>query len=85
MKIALKFSNALFKARTEQKYTQSEVAEAVSITVRWYQKIEAGSCLPGSLTMLRLILFLHIDVEKFREEAELIVPVSSNKRKLSLR
>lgn len=85
MKVKLKFAKALFKARNEKNYTQNEVAEAVSITVRWYQKIEAGTNLPGSLTMLRLILFLNIDVENFREEAGLIVPVSSNIRKLSLR
>ncbi len=81
MKIEAKFANAVYFARTKQKYTQSEVAEAVSVTVRWYQKVEAGEKLPGAMTMLRLLLFLHIDIEEFREEVGLLVPVRNVRRK----
>ena len=84
MKLNQKFAKALYRARTELNYTQDEVAEAVSITKRWYQKLESGIKLPGAVTMLRLILFLNLNIEDFREEVKLIVPVSSNRRKLLL-
>ena len=83
--MTLKFATAAFKARTGLGYTQREVAEAISISVRWYQKLESGQKLPGSVTLVRLVLFLHIDMEEFREEAGLIVPVHSVQRKLTLR
>ena len=85
MKLKSKFASAVLNARKELGYTQHEVAEAVSVTSRWYQKIEAGMKLPGSLTLLRLILFLYLDVENFREEAGLVVPVSSVQKKHALR
>ena len=85
MKLKHKFARSLYCARTELNYTQDEVAEAVSITKRWYQKLESGVKLPGAVTMLRLILFFNLDIEDFREEAKLNVPISSNKRKLLLK
>ena len=85
MKMASKFASAALKARTELGYTQTEVAEAISISVRWYQRIESGQNFPGSVTLVRLVLFLHIDMEELREEAMLIVPVHSIQRNLALR
>ena len=85
MKMTSKFASPALKARKELGYTQSEVAEAISVSVRWYQKIEAGQKLPGTITAFRIVLFLHLDVEEFREELGLVVPVSSNQRKLALR
>lgn len=82
MKFKSKFSSAALKARKELGYTQSEVAEAISISVRWYQKIESGSKLPGTLTALRIIIFLHLDVEEFREELGVVVPITSISRRL---
>ena len=85
MKMTSKFGNAVLKARTELGYTQGDVAEAVSVSIRWYQKLESGRKFPGSVTLIRLILFLHIDVEEFREEAGLVVPVHAVQRKFALR
>lgn len=76
MPINCKFSTEVYHARDELGYTQRQVAEAVSISVRWYQRVEKGEMLPGSVVMLRLILFLHLDVERFREEVGLLVPIS---------
>ena len=76
MPIYYKFSTAVYHARDEKGYTQSQVAEAVSISVRWYQRLERGESLPSAIVMLRLILFLELDVEKFREEVGIIVPIS---------
>lgn len=84
MTLTQKFSLAMYNARKAKGYTQSEVAEAVSITVRWYQKVESGERLPGTTTALRIIMFLDLNLEDFRTELELITPVSSNKRSLGL-
>lgn len=77
MSISSKLSLLLYSARMAHGYTQAEVAEAVSISPRWYQRIESGTRMPGTSVLLRLILFLDIDVEEFREEIELFVPVST--------
>ena len=77
MVLLTKFAIAVLNARKLFGYPPGEVSEAVSISVRWYQKSESGERLPGSVTMIRIILFLFIDVEDLREEAELFVPVHS--------
>lgn len=85
MDLKRKFADSVFKARKELGYTQSAVAEAVSVSTRWYQKIESGRRLPSTTVSFRLILFLHIDLEEFREEVGLMVPVSPLPRKTLLR
>jgi len=78
------FSSKVLHARIDMGYTQKQVADAVSVTTRWYQRIEKGERLPGSIVLLRLILFLNINVEEFREEVGLIDSVSRIQRKDSL-
>lgn len=85
MKMTSKFASEVLKARTALGYTQNEVAEAVSVSVRWYQKVESGRKFPGAKTLVRLVLFLHIDMEVLREEAGLVVPVRSDQREFVLR
>ncbi len=85
MTVQAKLAKQTKNARRHLQYSQYEVAEAISVSVRWYQKIEAGQKLPNAIVMLRLILFLKLDPEDFREEVGLIVPVSSNRRALALR
>ena len=80
-----KFSSIVYHARIDLGYTQREVAEAISVTVRWYQRVEKGEKFPGSLALLRLILFLHIDVEELREEVGLVAPVHTVPRKTLFR
>ncbi len=80
-----KFASSVLKSRLSLGYTQSQVAEAVSVSVRWYQKVESGKKFPGSITLVRLVLFLHIDLEDLREEANLVVPVRSVRRKSAIR
>lgn len=72
MTIRFKFAREAYKARMREGLTQAQVAEAVGISVRWYQRIESGARFPGSVLLIRLILLLHIDVELFREEVGLI-------------
>lgn len=82
MDVKYKFASLILDARLDRGLTQSEVSEAVGVSTRWYQKIESGSTLPGSVTLIRIVLFLHINVEELRKEVGLIVPVSSNTRKI---
>lgn len=85
MKMTSQFASELLKSRTNLGYTQNEVAEAVSVSVRWYQKVESGRKFPGAITLVRLVLFLHIDLEELREEAGLIVPIRSVQREVVFR
>lgn len=76
------FANMILDARLDKGLTQNEVAEAISVSTRWYQMLEAGEKLPGSLTLLRLIFFLELDIKKLEKELGLVIPVSSNLRRL---
>lgn len=82
MNLNFKFATLVLDARLNAGLTQSQVAECVSISTRWYQKIESGSTMPGSFTMLKLILFLKIDVNKLEEVIEFVEPVCTNTRKI---
>ena len=75
MQIVKKFAIRAVQSRKKLGYTQEDVAEAISVSVRWYQKIESGERLPGTITAIKIILFLHLDVEDFREEVTLFVPL----------
>lgn len=77
------FPKAIPKARKENGYTPSEVSEAVSVTVR--QKMESGRKHPGIITASRLIMFLQINTEDFREDVGLVVPVHFLQRSSLLR
>ncbi len=85
MTLQAKLSKQTKDARKRLHYSQYEVAEAISVSVRWYQKIEAGQKLPNTTVMLRLMLFLKLDPEDFREEVGLVEPVSANIRALAIR
>ena len=78
MSLATKFSHEVYLARTRLGLTQQAVADAVSISVRWYQDIENDSHMPSADLMLRLIFYLGIDINVFRDEVNHIVSVSSN-------
>ena len=71
MTLTMKFSEVLYNARNAKKLTQSQVAEAVSISVRWYQKVEAGLRLPSTIPTIKLILLLDINIEELREASGL--------------
>ena len=71
MTLTMKFAEVLYAARDAKKLTQSQVAEAISISVRWYQKVEAGLRLPSTIPAIKLMLFLDIDIEELREASRL--------------
>ncbi len=67
MTIKKEFAASVHESRIALGYTQEQIAEELSISARWYQKIENGKELPGGLLMLKLIKFLDIDVSRFED------------------
>lgn len=63
MEMKTKFADALLRARQRQGLTQEQAAEAVSLSVRWYQQIERGARMPGILALRRLRSFFDIDTD----------------------
>lgn len=76
MPIRSKFSSQVYHGRIAQGMTQSQVAERLSVSVRWYQRVEKGEKLPGTIVALRLMQLFHFSADDLGEEVGLIVPVS---------
>ena len=72
------FSQELYNKRARRGYTQSQVAEAVSISIRWYQRIEKGERIPSFSVALSLMSFLGIEIQALSKAVSIIVPVSSH-------
>lgn len=63
------FASDIYHIRTDKlKLTQQQVADTVSISLREYQKIEKGEIAPGSEIFLRLVFFLGVDIERYRQD-----------------
>ena len=77
MSIKSKFSKAIYYARLEQGLTQAKAAEALNISVRWYQIVENGKCLPSSELTLKIIAFFGIDGNLLRNEDTTLVQISN--------
>ncbi len=74
--LKLKFSRELFRNRSRCGLTQSKVAEAVSISERWYQTIESGGNIPSTKVTLRLMKLLDIKLEALYPEIDLFLPTN---------
>ena len=61
MSVYKNFTDELYYARKKMGLTQEQVAEAVDISVRWYQYVESGERDPGVRLAIRLIAYLEID------------------------
>ena len=57
----------LYHARKARGLTQEQVAEAVGITPRWYQKIEKGAGRPSTTVAFRLLSLLNVDIREIGE------------------
>lgn len=78
MSFKFHFSSDIFHARTDnRKLTQQQVADAVYISLRAYQKIEKGEHIPCTEIFLRLVFFFGLNIENYREEVLNRVPVYS--------
>lgn len=69
MTIKSKFSSMVAEARDRLDLTQAQVAEAVDISVRWYQEIENGKSTPGFTTGIRLMTLFGLSVKDLEEVA----------------
>jgi len=56
--------------------TQREAAEALSISVRWYQRIENGEKLPSAMLLLKMIFLFNIDIGELKQELALLIPIT---------
>lgn len=59
------FSGLVVEHRERLDLTQQQLAETVSVSVRWIQKIEKGTKLPGFLLAAQIIHTLAIDANAF--------------------
>ena len=67
MNLSTLFSKDVFDARDKSGLTQAEVAEIVGISVRNYQYIEQGKCVPHGDTLLKLVYLFDLDIDRYRE------------------
>ena len=69
MKFQFHFAHDILEARTKVlKLTQTQVADAVRVCLRKYQKIEKGTVCPGTEIFLRLVFFFNLDIETYRQD-----------------
>jgi len=74
MSFRLIFSGDLLRARESRGWTQQFVADLVSITLRQYQNIERGSCIPHTDTFLKLVYVFDLDIQSYREAFPILLP-----------
>lgn len=67
MSIRTCFAREIYYARTEKNLTQAQAAEMLSISVRWFQKIEKGEVLPSSELTIKIVATLEIDGKRLKE------------------
>ncbi len=63
-----RFSKEVFHSRIKLGMTQEQAAEALSISVRWFQYIESGKRMPGAVLTLQIIALFGINGEDLREK-----------------
>ena len=64
---AYKFSKDICDARQRMGLTQEQCAEALHLSIREFQNIEAGRFTPRLPTFLRIIDFFGLDFDDYRE------------------
>jgi len=70
----MNFNNQILKTkRKELKITQQEVADAIDVQLRTYQKWEKGDTIPDGYNMIRLMNYLNIEsVQEFIDNKPII-------------
>ena len=77
-KMAHIFAHEVFHARDHQGFTQQEIADQVFISLRWYQKIEAGEVLPGFFVGVHLMELFKIAPETLVAEIKSAIAESAS-------
>lgn len=67
-----KLAVALRSKRYERNLTQEKAAELLSISDRWYQRLESGKARPGFNTICKLAKLYKLDFAEFAEDEEII-------------
>lgn len=67
MSFAYKFSKDICEARQRMGLTQEQCAEALHLSIREFQNIEAGRFTPRLPTFLRILDFFGLDFDDYRE------------------
>lgn len=68
MSVIYRFSKEVCRCRVRLGMTQEQLAEALSISVRWLQYIESGERVPSTVLALRIIALLGINGKDLRDE-----------------
>lgn len=68
MSILYRFSKEIYRSRRHLGLTQEQAAEALSISVRWFQYIEAGERIPGPILILNIIALFEIDGKNLKKK-----------------
>lgn len=67
MSFAYKFLKDICEARQRMGLTQEQCAEALHLSIREFQNIEAGRFTPRLPTFLRILDFFGLDFDDYRE------------------
>ena len=66
-------SETLRSYRTRLDFTQQELADAIGVQIRTYQKWEKGDTIPDGYNLIRLMNYLNIDsVQEFIDNSPII-------------
>ena len=61
------FATYALQRRTEKGLTQQQVAEMAGISLRQYQVLETGHCLPRLTTAVQIAAVLELDLNQLRD------------------
>ena len=73
MSVIANFSKQIYLSRKKMGITQETAAEALGISVRWYQDVENGKHLCSLELALKIIAFYGISGESLRETERVLV------------
>ena len=74
MSLKLRLSGDILNARKSLGWTQPKAAGMVRISLREYQNIEGGKCMPITEVFLRLTFIYELDIEEYRKEIGIDIP-----------
>ena len=58
----------MLHARLERGMTQMQAAEALDISLRWYETIENGHAVPSGSLVLKIIVYFKIELRLLTED-----------------
>ena len=79
-RLKIVFTAYVLRSRKQFKLTQQELAENVSTSLHWIQKVESGAKLPGFFLAVRLIIFLDIDANALISDLSAGYPIPNKGR-----